>query len=324
MLANKYVGNESFSEMMLWVAIIHAVMTEAATHVSTGAGGAKEPLMIDDPINWPPTPNDSCHAATPSGRIIDISNVSHAQCAAECVSKACGCFDMTAAGSCIGTEKFWGFRKSSDRTAYTNATVPAPPPQPPVPEPKGPFSLHPTLGDNVVLQRAPARAAIFGWGRTGGTTITAHFRGQAYSGVVAPNSSRLDALMWRIELPATPASTSPENITVTADNTSMTLANVLFGDVWMCGGQSNMAVPLDETFEWFHQDVANDTDYPINVLEFPHVNGLNHSTIHVANDDTIPWLKSTYDNLTSFSAVWCGFSQTLWCRLDSHCDRIAL
>jgi hypothetical protein len=61
---------------------------------------------------------------------------------------------------------------------------------------------------------------------------------------------------------------------------------VLFGDVWTCGGQSNMAVPLDETFEWFHPHVSNDTDYPINVMAFPHVNGLNHSTIHVAKGRT--------------------------------------
>ena len=70
-----------------------------------------------------------------------------------------------------------------------------------------------------------------------------------------------------------------------------------------------MGVPLDETFEWFHpevcfaqvslhfaqilqtllhfittflsQQVANDTDYPIRVMAFPHIAGLNASTIHV-------------------------------------------
>ena len=92
--------------------------------------------------------------------------------------------------------------------------------------------------------------------------------------------------MWRVELPPTPASAAPENITLEAAGTTLTLANVLFGDVWTCGGQSNMAVPLDETFEWFHPHVSNDTDYPINVMAFPHVNGLNHSTIHVAKGRT--------------------------------------
>ena len=89
-------------------------------------------------------------------------------------------------------------------------------------------------------------------------------------------------------MPPTPASTVPENITVEAGDTAATLADVLFGDVWACGGQSNMGVPLDETFEWYHPDISNDTDYPINVMAFPHVNGLNRSTIHVENGRQYP------------------------------------
>lgn len=260
------------AESKLFKMAVHMALLAAAAGLSGAAS---------DPADWPAFANESCHAATPAGHVIRIDNVTHAQCAAACAAKQCGCFDMTAQGSCDGTAEFWGFRKSSDRTAWTNSTVPSPPPPPP--RPTGPFSLHPTLGDNVVLQRAPARAAIFGWGRTASATITVHFRGKTYEGTVAPNSSNLDALMWRVELPPTPASTVPENITVEAAGTTVTLTNVLFGDVWACGGQSNMAVPLDETFEWFHPDICNDTDYPINVMAFPHVNGINYSTIHVAN-----------------------------------------
>ena len=38
----------------------------------------------------------------------------------------------------------------------------------------------------------------------------------AYNGTVAPNGSSLGALMWRVELPPTPASAAPETVTVTA------------------------------------------------------------------------------------------------------------
>ena len=168
----------------------------------------------------------------------------------------------------------------------------------PPPPPPRPFTLHPILGDNAVLQRAPARAAIYGWAQEAGATITVHFRGKSYEGTVAANDTSLGALMWRVELPPTPASTVPENITVTGLGATATLGSVLFGDVWMCGGQSNMEVPLDETFEWFHPDVSNDTEYPIRVMVFPHVNGLNDSTIHVFDDSPIPWLNATYENLT--------------------------
>lgn len=137
--------------------------------------------------------------------------------------------------------------------------------RPPPPGPPPPFTLHPLLGDNAVLQRAPERAAIYGWAEVPGAAITVrvqptaksfcslashfaptetetscvgkvHFRGEAYTGIVAGNDTGLGALMWRVELPPTPASSSPENITVTGLGATLTLANVLFGDVWMCGG----------------------------------------------------------------------------------------
>ena len=175
-----------------------------------------------------------------------------------------------------------------------------------------------------------------------------HFRGEAYKATVAANDTGLGALMWRVELPPTPASTSPGNITVTGLGATLTLANVLFGDVWMCGGvpaappaesptsprcsrltlphgimglclwragQSNMEVPLDETFEWFHRDVSNDTDYPIRTMVFPHVQGLNESTIHVNDDRPIPWLEANYDTLSTFSSVCYYFGKALHKRM---------
>ena len=44
--------------------------------------------------------------------------------------------------------------------------------RPPPPGPPPPFTLHPLLGDNAVLQRAPERAAIYGWAEAPGTVIT--------------------------------------------------------------------------------------------------------------------------------------------------------
>lgn len=88
-----------------------------------------------------------------------------------------------------------------------------------------------------------------------------HFRGEAYKATVAANDTGLGALMWRVELPPTPASTSPENITVTGLGATLTLANVLFGDVWMCGGvpaappaesPTSPRCPSPDTAAWHH------------------------------------------------------------------------
>ena len=110
-------------------------------------------------------------------------------------------------------------------SSATAAALRPPPPPPP------PFTLHPILGDNAVLQRAPARAAIYGWAQTAGATIIVHFRGKTYQSTVAANDTSLGALMWRVELPPTPASTVPEDITVTGLGATATLSSVLFGDV---------------------------------------------------------------------------------------------
>jgi hypothetical protein len=85
-------------------------------------------------VMWPASPHQSCHSATAGGRIFDIANVTHAQCAAECDAKHCGCFDLSTQGDCRATREFWGYRGSRDRTGYSSG-APAPPPKP---KPHGP------------------------------------------------------------------------------------------------------------------------------------------------------------------------------------------
>ena len=135
--------------------VIMATATDTGVHLS--------------PEQWPAHPNTSCHSPQPSGHIVQLKNVTHDQCAEACAAKNCSCYDTNAAGDCDGTALFWGLHSSHDRTAYTNQTTPAPPPPvppPAPPAPRGPWTLHPTLGDHMVLQRAPVRAAIYGWAIT--------------------------------------------------------------------------------------------------------------------------------------------------------------
>jgi len=48
---------------------------------------------------------------------------------------------------------------------------------------------------------------------------------------------------WMVILP-TPEAGGPYNITVSAKDTTITINNVLIGDVWFCSGQSNMEMPM--------------------------------------------------------------------------------
>jgi sialate O-acetylesterase len=97
----------------------------------------------------------------------------------------------------------------------------------------------------MVLQMAPLQATV--WGFVGqGAAVTVTFNGQS---IKAQASTWLNQSTWLAKLPATKGLITAQgaqefNITATSNGTTITLANVVFGDVWVCSGQSNMAYPL--------------------------------------------------------------------------------
>ena len=98
------------------------------------------------------------------------------------------------------------------------------------------ISLPKVIGSGMVLQRE-TEAAIWGWAEPGETlTITC-------SWAKNPVSVKADADgNWSVKLATGPAG-GPHTITLTASNT-ITLEDVLFGEVWLDSGQSNMEMPI--------------------------------------------------------------------------------
>lgn len=96
-------------------------------------------------------------------------------------------------------------------------------------------SLPRVLGDHMVLQR---ERAVPVWGTAApGERVTVRFGAQTKSVVADPAGN------WRTALDALPASSTPADLTVSGSNT-ITLRNVLVGEVWICSGQSNMEFPM--------------------------------------------------------------------------------
>lgn len=58
--------------------------------------------------------------------------------------------------------------------------------------------------------------------------------------MIAPLTGSLSAGIWRVSLDPVEAG-GPYNVTATCENSIATLTDVLFGDIWLCVGQSNMA-----------------------------------------------------------------------------------
>ena len=91
------------------------------------------------------------------------------------------------------------------------------------------------FGDNIVLQREIAAPV---WGTANpGEAVTVKI-GEARA------TGRADAKgNWFVNLPAMKANSKAQDMAITGENT-LTIRNVLVGDVWVCAGQSNMEMPL--------------------------------------------------------------------------------
>ena len=85
---------------------------------------------------------------------------------------------------------------------------------------------------NMVLQRG---AEVPVWGTAvAGEEVTVTFAGQSLSAITRRSCK------WQVTLAPMEANAEPQERTIQGVNT-VTVTNVVVGDVWLCSGQSNMA-----------------------------------------------------------------------------------
>ncbi|UKM64319.1 sialate O-acetylesterase [Flavobacteriaceae bacterium GSB9] len=91
--------------------------------------------------------------------------------------------------------------------------------------------------DNMLLQQQ-SNTPIWGWAnKNERVTITTSWDGKNYEVKVNKTGK------WNTSL-QTPKAGGPFEITVSTENESKIIRNVLIGEVWLCSGQSNMEMPL--------------------------------------------------------------------------------
>jgi len=89
---------------------------------------------------------------------------------------------------------------------------------------------------NMVLQRDKP-LNIWGWAEPG-EEVTVSFAGRQATSKAAPDRS------WQVTIEPMPANSTPQTMTVTGKARTLTLENILVGDIWILGGQSNMEFPI--------------------------------------------------------------------------------
>jgi len=155
----------------------------------------------------------------------------------------------------------------------------------------------------MVLQRAPQRANFWG-NSTAGDMIRVTFNGKDYPATTATDGK------WNVLLDATAAG-GPYTITVTSSTHGSfgTFEDILFGDVYVCSGQSNMQFTVHSAFN-ATDEIAAAKNYP-NIRLFSVGQGTT-STTPLDNFKTISQAWSVAAPATVGVGDWTEFSAVCW------------
>ena len=158
--------------------------------------------------------------------------------------------------------------------------------------------LHPLFSDNAVLQR-DRPLPVWGWA-TPGARVEVQLDDAKQTATAGADGR------WMVTFPAH-ATGGTHTITVTAGGSGVARKNLLFGDVWLCSGQSNMAYDLHG---------AQNTDAEIAAANYPEIR-----LLQVPNEaDSTPqqsfkgvgWQVCSPQTVGTFSAVGYFFGRDLY------------
>ena len=171
---------------------------------------------------------------------------------------------------------------------------------------KAEVALHPLFCDGMVLQR-DAEAPVWGWASPG-ETITIEFGGARKATTAGANGK------WVVRLSPMPASNVPRVMTVSgAGGSRNEIGNVVVGDVWLCGGQSNMEAGVGDARN--PKQEQQEAKYPL----------IRVATIGWSVKPTLQdkptinqgkWLEATSENILGLTAVGYFFGRELHQKLD--------
>lgn len=161
------------------------------------------------------------------------------------------------------------------------------------------------IGPHMVLQQKSS-VKLWGWSdpnesitiKVGWDTTTYKARGNG-------------GARWMVNIP-TPQAGGPYTIQIIASNT-IVLEDVMIGEVWVCGGQSNMEWSGRHRLEESIKEAPNANNTQIRFFYVP------KSTSATPQDNTLParWVVCNPDDMINFSAIGYFYGKELQSRLNS-------
>lgn len=164
---------------------------------------------------------------------------------------------------------------------------------------KAEISLPAIISDHMILQRdTPLK--IWGWASPG-EQVTLLFNGRKFQAIAGKDKR------WLIRLPAVKAG-GPYRMEFSGTN-KIAVNNILFGDVWLCAGQSNMVHQLKIHNITYAKDIASADFTQIRQFWVPTATDLKGPSKDLPNSE---WKSATKEAINDFSAVAYFFARKIY------------
>ncbi len=165
-----------------------------------------------------------------------------------------------------------------------------------------PLRLPAIFSDHMVLQQGTP-VAVWGWADAG-DEVTVTFNGQSVSDTADAEGE------WRVNLKPLQASAEPAELIVKSGDETLTVRDVLVGEVWLCSGQSNMEWRV-ENVNNAEQEVA-DANWPL----IRHIDAPHRPSMLPQDDIETQWEVCSPETVGDFTAVGYFFGRKLHQELD--------
>ncbi len=155
------------------------------------------------------------------------------------------------------------------------------------------------ISDGMILQRERPNKI---WGYVGeGIKVIVKFVNVTYE-TEGDSKGR-----WEIYLNPLPDG-GPYNMEIKADRV-IVIRNILIGDLWICGGQSNMELPISRVMERYRDEVNTYINPLIRMFKVPMVYDFESPQEELMGGD---WQPLTKENVQDFTAVGYFFAKKLF------------
>ncbi|WP_316796049.1 sialate O-acetylesterase [Pedobacter agri] len=152
------------------------------------------------------------------------------------------------------------------------------------------IKLPKLISNGMVLQRNDT-TKIWGWASPN-EAVTLQFKGKTYVSKADGNGD------WIIKLPPQKAG-GPYQMVLSASN-KITLSDILFGDVFLCSGQSNMELPMGRLVDQYPKEIASSNNSSIRQFLVPDEYDFKVQREDFSNGS---WQSANPKNVLDFSGV---------------------